>query len=90
MTIINFFVVDQGEARPVAYDENTIVENFIKDYLGTNNIYVTLNPEVYTFKINGKVMNSDKFKNKRLGDLVRQRAKVSLERKKDTGYSRKK
>lgn len=90
MAIINFFVVDQGEVRPVAYDEDTIVENFIKDYLGTNNIYVTLNPEVYTFKINGKVMNSDKFKNKRLGELVRQRGKVSLERKKDTGYSRKK
>ena len=90
MSIINFFVVDQGEARPVAYDKDTIVENFIKDYLATNNIYVTLDPEVYTFKINGKVMNSDKFKNKKLGDLVRQRAKVSLERKKDTWYSRKK
>lgn len=87
MSKLNFFVVDQGENKPVEYDKETIVENFIKDYLTKNNIYVTLDPEVYTFKINGKVLNSNKFKDRKLGDLVRKRGKVTLERKKDVHYS---
>lgn len=85
--MLNFFVVDQGETKHVEYNRETIVKDFILDYLNKNNIYATLNTEVYTFKINGKVLNSDKFMNKKLSDLVRPRGRVTLERKKDTIYS---
>lgn len=87
MPELNFFVIDQGNSNPANYDSETIVEAFIKDYLEKNNIYVTLNTEVYTFKINGKVLNSDKFKDCKLGTLVRPRGKVTLERKKDVHYN---
>lgn len=83
---LNFFVVDQGETKPVEYNRETIVKDFIMDYLNKNNIYATLNTEVYTFKINGKVLNSEKFMNKKLFELVRPRGKVTLEKRKDIFY----
>lgn len=84
---INFFVVDRGETKAVSYDENITVENFIKDFLNKNNIYVTLDTNVYTFKINGKVLNSEKFLQHQLKSLIRPRGKVTLERKQDVHYS---
>ena len=87
MPDLNFFVVDQGETKAVVYDSETIIENFIRDYLGKYTDYVTLDTQIYTFKINGKVLNSDKFKSRKLSDLVKPRGKIDLERKKDVKYS---
>jgi hypothetical protein len=86
MTLLNFFVIDQGESNPVEYDSETIVKDFIIDYLKKKNIYATLNREVYTFKINGRVLNSDKFANKKIYELIRPGGKVILDRKKVITY----
>ena len=84
---IDFYVVDQGKIKLVSYDENTTVENFIKDYLNKKNKYVTLDTNVYTFKINGKVLNSEKFRHYQLKRLIRPKGKVMLESKHDVLYS---
>lgn len=84
---INFYVVDSGEEKPVSYDENITVENFIKDFLNKNNIYVTLDPNIYTFKIYGKVLNLEKFRQHQLKSLIPPGGKVILYRKQDVHYS---
>jgi hypothetical protein len=86
MTLLNFFVIDQGESNPVEYDSETIVKDFIIDYLKNKNIYATLNREVYTFKINGKVLNSDKFANKKIYELIRPYNKVVFSNKNDLSF----
>lgn len=88
MSQLNFFVVDQGEPKAVVYDSEMVVEDFIKDYLKKNNDYVTINTEVYVFMVSGKIINSDALKNKKLKELVRPRARIMLERKKDVTYGK--
>ena len=87
MTILNFYVSDCGEIKPVSYDSSISVRDFMLNYLKNNTNYVTLDTSVYIFKSNGKILNSNRFIDKELGELIRQEGKIYFERKKDLCYS---
>ena len=87
--VINFCVDDGGNLNFLSYDENMIVENFIKDYLGKYTNYVSLDTKIYTFKSNAKILNSSKFLKKRLKDVITNGGNIKFFRKQDTHYSNK-
>ena len=87
MTILNFFVSDDEKKTPVSYDSSISVRDFLLDYLKNNTYYVTLDTSVYTFQFGGKLLNSKKFIDKKLGDLIRQGGTINFVRKKDMCYS---
>ena len=87
MSNISFIVEDEGVPNYVTYKNNITVEEFMKDYLSKHTNYVTLDTKVYTFKSNSKVLNSSKFLNKLLKDIIRANGRVILSRKQDTHYS---
>lgn len=87
MSNISFIVEDEGVPNYVTYQNNIIVEEFMKDYLSKHTNYVTLDTKVYTFKSNSKVLNSSKFLKKLLKDIIRANGRVILSRKQDTHYS---
>lgn len=89
MAILSFRVSDGGCPKPVEYDENMTVESFMKDFLTKNTNYVNYSEKFYTFKTNGKVLNSKKFKNKLLKDVIVNDGIVYFFRKQDTHYSKK-
>ena len=66
---ISFFVELRGETKQVVYNEDMTCENFIKDFLNKNNYEVTLDPEKLDFLYNGRLLNSDRFKNKTLKEI---------------------
>ena len=85
---IDFIVEDEGNAIYISYDENMTIENFMKDYLKNHTNYVTLDPKVYLFKTNGKVLNVPRFLNKTLADLIRPNGRIILSRKQNITYSK--
>ena len=87
--VINFRVYDGGKIENMSYDENMIVEDFIKDFLGKYTNYVTLDKKIYLFKINGKILNSKKFLRKPLKEITRDDGIIHFIRKQDTHYSNK-
>lgn len=87
MSIINFKVDDQGKAISVSYDASITIKDFILDYLAKNSNYVSLDPKVHTFKVGGKILNSQRYLDKQLKDVIRTDSIVYFERKKDTHYS---
>ncbi len=87
--LINFRVNDGGYEYYVSYDENMIVEDFIKDYLRTHTNYVSLDPKIYTFYAYTKCLNSGKFLKKTLKQVIRNDGLMHFNRKQDTHYSNK-
>ena len=87
MTILNFFVSDDEKKTPVSYDSSISVRDFLLDYLKNNTNCVTLDTSVYTFKFGGKILNSNRFIDKKLGDLIRQGGIINIFRKRDIHYS---
>lgn len=90
MSILNFRVSDGGSIKYVEYDENITVENFMKDFLTKYTNYVNDNEKFYTFKTNGKVLNSPKFKKKLLKEVIVNEGIVYFFRKQNTHYSKEK
>ena len=87
MPKIDFRVNDGGNIRYVSYDENMIVEDFMKDYLSKYIGVVSIDLKMYTFKVNVKVLNSQKFRNLKLKEVIRNNGIVHLFRKQNTHYS---
>lgn len=87
MAIISFRVSDGGSIKYVQYDGNMNVESFMKDFLTKNTNYVNVSEKFYTFKVNGKVLNSPKFKTKTLKEVIVEDGIVYFFRKQDTHYS---
>ena len=89
MANIDFIVFDDeaGETINVSYDKNITLEAFMKDFLSKHTDYVTLDTNVYTFKLGLKVLNSPKWIHRQLGDIIPPGGKVTLIRKRDVHYS---
>jgi hypothetical protein len=87
MTILHFNVQDTGVTKQVKYDDSCSAENFMKDYLKNNTNYVSIDVSKYTFKIGAKLLNSDKYKNEILKNLVREGGLVKVFRKEGVHYS---
>ena len=87
MSIINFKVNDQGKVISVSYDASITIKDFIRDYLAKNSNYVSLDPNVYIFKAGGKILNSQRYLDKLLKDVIQTDSIVIFNRKKDIAYS---
>ena len=86
MSIINFKVDDDGKVISVSYDASITIKDFIRDYLAKNSNYVSLDPNVYIFKAGGKILNSPRFLDKQLKDVIRTDSIVHFIRKQDMHY----
>ena len=87
MPNINFHINDQGQIKNVSYDENMLVEDFMKDYISKNCEVFSLDLEVYEFKFGAKVLNLPRFLNKKLKDIIRPNGIITFEKKQDLHYS---
>ena len=87
MSIINFKVGDQGKAISVSYDASITIKDFILDYLAKHCNYVSLDPNVYIFKVGGKILSSQRYLDKQLKDVIKTDSIVHFIRKQDMQYS---
>lgn len=88
MTVISFRVDDSGTTTNVNYDENMLVKDFISAFLNSNNIYNTANPNIYTFKVGSKVLNTPRYMNIKLTDVIKSGGLVKMFRKEGIHYSK--
>lgn len=84
---IDFKVSDNGKIINVKYDGEITCEAFILDFTKKNSNYQSSDPNIYTFKASGKIMNSPNYKNKKLKDLIKAQQIVHFVRKKNMNYS---
>ena len=61
MVQLSFKVSDNGTIINVKYDGDITVENFILDFTKNHTNYQSTNKDIYTFKCNGKFLNSPNF-----------------------------
>lgn len=88
MAPLSFRVSDSGDTKNVSYDENMLVKDFISAFLSSNNIYNTANANVYTFKVGSKVLNTDRYMNTKLTDIIKSGGLVKIFRKQGIHYSK--
>ena len=84
---ISFKVSDNGNIINVTYSGEITCEAFILDFTKNNTNLQTSDPNVYTFKASGKIINSPVFKNKKLKDLIKDQQIVYFVRKQNMNYS---
>lgn len=84
---ISFKVSDNGNIINVIYSGEITCEAFILDFTKKNTSLQTTDPNVYTFKANGKIINSPTFKNKLLKDIIKDQQIVYFVRKQNMNYS---
>ena len=87
MTIIKFKVNDSGKIISVCYDSSIKIRDFILDFTGKNTNLSTIDPNVYTFKAGGKILNSPRFLDAQLGNIIIENMTVNFVRKLNISYS---
>jgi hypothetical protein len=85
---INFKVSDNGNIINVSYNGEITCEEFMLDFTGKNTNLQTTDPNVYTFKASGKIINSETIKKKKLKDIVKEQQIVYFVRKQNMNYSK--
>jgi hypothetical protein len=85
---INFKVSDNGNLINVSYNGEMTCEEFILDFTKNNTNLQTSDPNVYTFKASGKILNSPIFIKKKLKDIVKDQQIVYFVRKQNMHYSK--
>jgi hypothetical protein len=88
MSEIAFDIIDDGKPKPVKYDGNMTIENFIKDYLKNNANYQSLDSKVFSFMLGAKLLNADRFLSKKVKELIQNGSSVTLVRKYEYNYSK--
>ena len=71
MAILSFRVDDSGDTTNVSYDENMLVKEFISEFLRSKKIYDTSNADIYTFKVGAKVLNTPRYMNSKITDIIK-------------------
>ena len=87
MVNICFQINDNGKIISFSYDENMIIKDFIIDFLIKNNLYATLDINVYTFLCKGRILNHPRSQNKKLKELIKPKCTVKFIRQLDMLYS---
>ena len=87
MSRINFRINDGGEIINVSYDASITARDFILDFTSKHTSQSSTDPNLYTFKCGGKILNSPIFLDKKLQDLIKNDSVVYLIRKKGLLYS---
>ena len=77
MSVLSFYVIEYGKEINVSYDPTLTVREFILDFLNkTQNHH-----ELFTFNLCGKILNSDRFLDKKIGDCIPPNGTVNFVRK---------
>lgn len=87
MVNLNFRVEDAGVTNNQSFDEDTLVKDFISSFLSKNQSYNTTDPNIYTFKVGAKVLNTPRYMNTKLKDIIKNGGLVKLFRKQGIHYS---
>ena len=85
--MINIIFDNQGEMVHVTIDSNSLIKDVLLEFLKRNNYYENLDPNLYVFKSNGKVLNIPRFLEKRVRDLLTSGMKIRVFIKKPLYYS---
>lgn len=88
MSDISFKVSDNGKIINVEYSGEMTCEQFILDFTKKYTNHQSSDPDIYTFKASGKILNSNSFKYKQLKDIIKDQQIVSFVRKKNISYSK--
>ena len=87
MSRINFRIDDEGEIINVSYDASITARDFILDFTSKHTSQSSTDPTLYTFKYGLKILNSPRFLDKKLQDLIENNSVVYLIRKHGLHYS---
>jgi hypothetical protein len=87
MSTITFTVNDNDRDHIVEYNSSITCKEFILDYLKKFTDLVSLDTTVYTFKMGMKVLNSQKWLEKKLSDVIESGSTVRFIRKQGLHYS---
>ena len=87
MSIINFKVDDDGIVISVSYDASITIKDFIRDYLAKHCNYKSLDPNQYYIYVGSKYLNSPRFLDKQLKDVIETDSIVTFRRKMEPHYS---
>ena len=87
MSIINFKVDDDGIVISVSYDASITIKDFIRDYLAKHCNYKSLDPNQYYIHAGSKCLNSPRFLDKQLKDIIKTDSIVTFRRKMELQYS---
>jgi hypothetical protein len=86
MSIINFKVDDDGIVISVSYDASITIKDFIRDYLAKHCNYKSLDPNQYSIYAGSKCLNSPRFLDKQLKDIIKTDSIVTFRRKMELQY----
>ena len=86
MSLINFSIDDNGKLINVSYDASITVRDFILDFTSKHTSLSTTDSTVYTFKYHAKILNSPRFLDRQLQDLIKNGSKVIFLRKQNLHY----
>ena len=81
MSMICFKVYDKGKIINVVYNSSKSVKEFILDFTENNTNFTTFDPNIYAFiSDDGMIINSPRFLNKKLCELIEENQTVHLVR----------
>lgn len=87
MQKITFDIVDDGKPKTVDYDGDITIKDFINNYLKSNANYQTLDTSVFSFMLGAKILNSKRFLDLKLKEVIQNGSSVTLVRKYEYNYS---
>ena len=77
MSVLSFYVNNEGKIENVSYDPALTIKEFILDFLNKTQNH----RELFTFKLGCKILNSDRFLDKKIGDCIPPNGTVKFVRK---------
>ena len=86
MAQILFKINDNGKIIIVSYDENTIAEDFMLDFVKKNIGIYSIDPNIMIFKAGGKILNLPHFRKLKIKELIRNEQNIYVIRKQNVSY----
>ncbi len=68
-------------------EPNSIIKDVLKEFLVRNHYFEDLDPRIYFFKYSGKLLNSPKFIDRRINDVLRPGVTINFVKKSELKYS---
>ena len=87
MPLINFKVNNHGQIIDVSYDGSITSRDFILDFTSKYASKSSIDINLYVFKYRGKILNSPRFLDKKLQELIENDSTVKFYEKKGMCYS---
>ena len=87
MVVISFKVDDTGKIINVKYEGDWTIEQFMRHFTKNNTSYESIDQNIYTFKVGTKILNMDKFRTRKVKDIIQDQTLVKFVRKQNMSYS---